>query len=108
MPGSYPGVECYERSLTAAEIRRLAEVLEGEMPREGAGRPAPFPATEEYAGRFYPGREFYIFWQNCNAWTLRTLRDAGLGGDPSLVVFAPQIGGGLDPEAWMPPGRPDE
>ena len=86
----------WRRTLTASELRRLLLALEQEMTRGAAGeRPAPFPPAAGYAGRFYPGRESYIFWSNCNSWTLRALDRAGLGGTPHLVFFSPQVGGRL-------------
>ena len=72
-------------------------VIEREFARAGDGaRPAAFPPAEWYAGTFYPGRRYYIFWSNCNTWTLRALADAKLGGTRFPVMFEGQVGGALD------------
>ena len=87
----------YRRTLSPDELRRLVTVLEQSMERgSGGARPAPFPAVAGYPGRFYPARESYIFWSNCNGWTVRVLALAGLGGSPSLVFFSGQVGPRLE------------
>ena len=96
-PDLVPGVECYASEVTGEELRRLLSVLEQAMARPPGGpRPAAFPPVDGYAGRFYPGREYYIFWQNCNEWTVRVLKEAGLGGEPAVVLLSGQVGGGLE------------
>lgn len=87
--------DVYVREVSAGELRALAGSLERRFVRWGASRSEAFPAVSGYAGRFYPARERYIFWSNCNTWTLRMLRDAGYGGEPALVFLEPQVGGRL-------------
>jgi hypothetical protein len=87
------GGEVYVRDCDAAEIRRLVTVLEGQMAprtREG-GRPPVFPETPEYPGRFYPGREDYVLWWNCNMWTARMLHEAGFEASHAFIVSPWQI-----------------
>jgi hypothetical protein len=87
------GGEIYVRSCTADEIARLLTVVESQMVRGRAGeRPAALPPTPEYVGRFYPGREYYVIWTNCNEWTVRMLALAGLGASSRYVWFKHDVG----------------
>ncbi len=87
------GGEVFVRECDGAEVLRLLTVLEQQMVREPDGsRPPAFAATPEYPGRFYPGREPYVLWWNCNMWTVRMLSDAGFDAHPELVVSPWQIG----------------
>ena len=90
----------YHARLNAADFTRLVTLMEQAFARESSGaRPPAFPTVEGYAGRFYPGREYYIFWQNCNDWAIRMLEESNNGGDPTGIIFAQQVRGGLD-ERW--------
>lgn len=88
------GADVIVRDCTAAELTRLITVLEGQMVRTAdGGRPAVFPATPEYPGRFYPGRESYVIWWNCNMWTVRMLAESGFDASPFGVVWKSQVCG---------------
>ena len=77
-------------------MRALVTQMERALPRTPSGeRVAPFPPMPGRAGRFYPGRECYIFWSDCNAWTVKCLRAAGLAGSSVLVVAEEQVPGRL-------------
>ena len=90
------GGEIYVRECSAEELRRLVTILESQMARDADGaRPMPFPPTAEYGGRFYPGREYYVIWWNCNEWTVRMLRDAGMASSAACVGLKDQVGGRL-------------
>ena len=56
---------------------------------------SPFPTVNERAGRFYAGREFYIFWSDCNQWTVRRLAAVGLADSVVPVIFKQQVAGRL-------------
>jgi hypothetical protein len=76
----------------AQVTRRLLFALEASMLRTSTGgRCPPNPKAEGYRGRFYPGRESYIFWSNCNRWTADRLADAGLGISPTGIVLVSQL-----------------
>ncbi|MBK6427593.1 MAG: DUF2459 domain-containing protein [Blastocatellia bacterium] len=90
------GGEIYVRECSAEELRLLVTILESQMARAADGaRPRPFPPTAEYGGRFYPGREYYVIWWNCNEWTVRMLRDAGMASSAACVGLKDQVGGRL-------------
>jgi hypothetical protein len=78
------------------QLRTLLMVIERDFVRtEDGARTDAFPPVEGYAGRFHRGREFYIFWSNCNSWVLRMLRDAGLDVSPTGVLIEQQVEGRL-------------
>jgi len=88
--------EVYARTVTAKQLRALVITLESAMPRTAAGgRAAALPAVDDRAGRFYAGREFYIFWSDCNRWTVDRLHAAGLADAGTLVVVKQQVAGRL-------------
>ena len=88
--------EIYAREVTATQLRALVLNLEQAMPRTSTGqRATPFPPVEDRTGRFYPGREFYIFWSDCNKWTVDRLQAAGLADTGTLVVLKQQVAGRL-------------
>ncbi len=80
------------RQVPAEQLARLVQALETSMQRTKNGRRAePFPAVAHRPGRFYPAREFYIFWYDCNAWTVRQLAEAELATGPAGVVLSSQV-----------------
>ena len=91
-----PDGEVFVREFSAEEFRRLVTVLEGEFTRESYDeRPAAFPPVEGYGGRFYPGRNLYIYWSNCNTWTVEKIQESGVRASPLLVILKEQVGGRL-------------
>ena len=90
------GGEVFVREFSPEEFRRLVTVLEGEFARgDGGARPPAFAPVEGYGGRFYPGRNLYIYWSNCNTWTVEKLQEAGIEASPLLVILKEQVGGRL-------------
>ena len=86
----------YVRQVTATQMRALVTKMERTLPRTPSGeRVAAFRHAPGRAGRFYPGRECYIFWSDCNAWTVKCLGAAGLAGSSALVVAEGQVPGRL-------------
>jgi hypothetical protein len=84
------------REVDGRQLRTLLTALEDDFVRTADGRRAgAFPPVEGYAGRFYPGREYYVIWWNCNWWVVRSLRDGGFDVSPTGVFVAQQIEGRL-------------
>lgn len=84
------------RECSSTEVMALVRILEGQMDRNVDGqRPKAYPPVEGYGGRFYPGREYYVIWWNCNEWTARMLRDAGMASSSALVATPGQVTGRL-------------
>lgn len=84
------------RECSTIEVLGLVRILEGQMDRSVDGlRPKAYPPVEGYGGRFYPGREYYVIWWNCNEWTARMLRDAGMASSSALVATPGQVTGRL-------------
>jgi hypothetical protein len=84
----------YHRHINAQQLRALINSLETSFETSRANVLPPVP---RFRGRFYPGREYYIFWSACNAWTVNHLAQAGLArsGWPILIAaqVAPQLRG---------------
>lgn len=82
----------YHRTVGAETLRTLAASLEGSIVRDGAqGRAAPHAPATGYAGRFFPARGSYGWWDACNRWTVERLADAGLARGGRGVVFSGQV-----------------
>jgi len=85
-----------KREVQGGQARELLTILEEDFVRASNGsRTRAFPPVEGYAGRFYPAREYYVIWSNCNSWVLRELRAAGFDTSPAGVVLEEQIPGRL-------------
>ncbi|MFN2398665.1 MAG: DUF2459 domain-containing protein [Gemmatimonadaceae bacterium] len=88
--------ELYVRYANANELARLVTSLEESIARVSGGqRSEPYPPVAGYSGRFYPAREYYIFWFNCNAWTVERLRSAGAATSSNFVFTEQQVRGRL-------------
>lgn len=74
------------RAVSAEELIRLTTELE----RWRAGT-HPYPAVPGYAGRFYPAPGRYLWWNDCNRWTVERLRTAGLASGGRGVLFSGQV-----------------
>lgn len=84
--------DIFAREVSAEQLRRLVVSLERSFVRSpGGARAAPHPAVPYYRGRFHPGREFYLFWYDCNAWTVARLHEAGLAGSARGVFLEQQV-----------------
>lgn len=82
----------YAREIDAAQLTALAADLDGALLRtDVVARPAPFPQTPHDAGRFYPAHGQYLWWADCNRWTVDRLADAGLARSGLGVVFSGQV-----------------
>ena len=80
----------YSRQINAQQLRRLIRSLETTF-QGSQSRPMPLPPVTRFRGRFYPAREFYIFWSACNAWTVQHLAAAGLAKNGWSIVVAEQV-----------------
>jgi hypothetical protein len=91
-----PATFVYEREVDGRQLRLLLAALEEDFVRTaGGGRARAYAPVEGYGGRFYPGREYYIFWSNCNSWVLSRLRDAEIDVSPTGVLVEQQVPGRL-------------
>lgn len=85
-------VRVLERQVDGPTLQALLTSLEGSLPRDPeAGRPPPLPGPAIAGGRFYPALGRYHWSRNCNLWTVRRLRDAGLARHPAGVVLTLQV-----------------
>ncbi len=86
----------FARTVRDAELRVLVAELEGAMPRSvSAGRPVPYAPAPGYDGRFYPARGTYLWWFDCNRWTVDRLARAGFARSGRGVITSGQVGGRL-------------
>jgi uncharacterized protein DUF2459 len=86
----------YERDVDARELSELASVLEGTILHTETGeRALAFPAVGGYAGRFYPAHGRYLWFTDCNRWTVERLASAGLAQGGIGVIFSGQVAGHL-------------
>jgi len=86
------GRALYIRDVDAIVLAELASVLEGAIRRSaGGGRAAAFPAVGGYSGRFYPAHGRYLWFTDCNRWTVERLVTAGLARGGVGVIFSGQV-----------------
>lgn len=86
----------YAREIDATQLTLLAQGLEGTLRRtDSLGPPAAFPQTPRDAGRFYPAHGQYLWWTDCNRWTVDRLSDAHLARGGRGVIFSGQVPGRL-------------
>jgi hypothetical protein len=86
----------YEREVDAPTVTALAAALEGTIRRTPGGeRPLPFSAVPGYPGRFYPAHGRYLWWSDCNRWTVDRLASAHLARGGRGVFFSGQVAGRL-------------
>jgi hypothetical protein len=77
------------RDVSARELMRLGEELE----RWRVGE--PYPTAKGYPGRFYPAPGAYLWWSDCNRWTVDRLGGAGMARSGRGVLFSGQVSGRL-------------
>ena len=58
-----------------------------------------------YAGRFYPGAGAYLWWTDCNRWTVDRLAAAGLARRGRGVIFSGQVKNALIDFFMVSPDR---
>jgi hypothetical protein len=86
----------YVRDVGASELDSLATALETSIPRDSAGwRSAPFPNVSDYSGRFYRAYGRYLWWSDCNRWTVERLASVHLARGGRGVIFSGQVPGHL-------------
>jgi len=95
LPG--PGARSlYSRNVSPTEFLAVARELEASIRRDPVGgRQAPHAAARGFVGRFYPAIGQYLWWNDCNRWTLDRLAAAGLAGGGRGVIFSGQVAGRL-------------
>ncbi len=84
------------REVSSAELRVLATELEASIRPDPRGERAPaFTTVAGYPGRFFPGTGSYLWWANCNRWTVDRLAAAGLADGGRGVIFSGDVAGRL-------------
>lgn len=56
-----------------------------------AARVAPYAPVADYPGRFYPAYGSYLWWNDCNRWTVDRLHAAGLARSGVGVIVPGQV-----------------
>lgn len=82
----------YVRTVSAAQLGLVVASLESSIRHGSAGaRVAPFAPVAGYRGRFYPAYGDYLWWFDCNRWTVDRLAAAGLASGGRGVVWPGQV-----------------
>lgn len=88
--------QLYHRQISPQQLYTLIGILEQSFQRSPQGnRVEPYSQVSAFAGYFYPGREYYIFWSACNAWTIKHLHRIKIAQSDIPVIFAEQVGPSL-------------
>lgn len=87
--------QLYYRQVTRQQLYELIKVLEQSFLRQDGNRVEPYPNVPTFAGQFYPGREYYVIWSDCNAWTVRHLQDIDVAYSVIPVILSEQVGPSL-------------
>lgn len=88
--------QLYHRQVTPQQLYALVRSLEQSFWRTTNGeRVEPYPRVPNFAGQFYPGREYYVIWSDCNAWTIRQLQDINVAQSHLPVILSEQVGPSL-------------
>jgi len=89
------------RQVTGAKLQALVANLEATLDRR-----VEFPPVPGYPGRFYASSERYLWWYDCNRWTVDRLARSGLATSGRGVLFSGQVAGRLQGfESANLPGR---
>ena len=82
----------WSRSVTSDELTRLYAATEGSIRHKSAQqRQDEYPPASGYRGRFYPAHGYYLFWADCNRWTVDQLHSAGLAESGTGVILSRQV-----------------
>ena len=97
LPTEQNGVrQLYHRQVTPQQLHSLVDALEQSFQREPQGdRVEPYTLATRFAGQFFPGREYYVIWSDCNAWTLKHLDNIDVAHSSVPVIFSEQVGPSL-------------
>lgn len=92
-PSDLPAsAELFQTTLARAESVKLFDALEGEFERgESHARLPIVPHSRSLDGVFYPSREFYLIWFNCNAWTIQMLERTDFDTSSLMVLTSSQV-----------------
>lgn len=82
----FPGTEIVRFALDSLAHRRLEEALAGSFERDRAGAVIPLGPGLYEGSRFFAGRGRYHVFNNCNHWTARMLRAAGVPVRPRRAL----------------------
>ena len=82
----------WSRSVTSDELTQLYAAMEGSIRhKSGQQRQDEYPPVKGYRGRFYPAHGYYLFWADCNRWTVDQLHNAGLAESGTGVILSQQV-----------------
>ncbi len=87
--------QLYHRQVSSQQLHTLIETLEQSFLRTAGQRLDPYPRVSTFAGEFYQGREYYVIWSDCNAWTVRHLQNIDVAHSYIPVIFSEQVGPSL-------------
>lgn len=87
--------QLYHRKVSAQQLYDLITTLEQSFKRQDGERSVPYPPVPNFKGQFYPGREYYVIWSDCNAWTVRHLQGIEVAHSFGPVIFSEQVGPSL-------------
>ncbi|WP_299485394.1 DUF2459 domain-containing protein [Acaryochloris sp. IP29b_bin.137] len=87
--------QLYYRQVTSQQLYDLIEALEQSFLRHNGKRVEPYPSVPAFVGQFYPGREYYVIWSDCNAWTVRHLQAIEVASPVIPVILSEQVGPSL-------------
>lgn len=87
--------QLYHRQVSGQQLYHLITTLEQSFQRQAGERLSPYPRVSNFVGQFYPGREYYVIWSDCNAWTIRHLQGIEAAHSDLPVIFSEQVGPSL-------------
>lgn len=88
--------QLYHRQVTPQQLHSLVISLEQSFQRSSQGhRVTSYPYKTRFVGQFFPGREYYVIWSDCNAWTIRHLEHINVALSRIPIIFSEQVGPSL-------------
>jgi uncharacterized protein (TIGR02117 family) len=91
VPKRYPCSRVLELRVPPERFERLIRFIHDYFDRAGANRAAPLAGRQQGQSRFYPARDGFHLFNNCNTWVLRALRAAGYSVTPTLAVTSDDV-----------------
>lgn len=82
----------YVRTVSADQLGLIVASIESAIEHSNGGVRAPaFQPVAGYPGRFYPAHGEYLWWFDCNRWTVDRLAAAGMARGGRGVVWSGQV-----------------
>jgi len=86
VPAYFPNYEIIKIELSSAGFERLSRTIASSFALDKAGNTTSLSPGRYGKSRFYLSRETYHLFNNCNVWTARALRTAGLPITPATAT----------------------